>query len=105
MDALAENHLNIDTIKYSDITGKGKEQITFDYVPLDQALKYAAQDADITFKLYEHFMQRLYDEQMMTFYEVIERNLPIVISQIERNGVGISAVSYTHLTLPTTPYV
>ena len=55
MDALAKAHLNISTISYSEITGKGKDQVTFDYVPLDKALVYAAQDADITLRLYLNF--------------------------------------------------
>ena len=62
MDALAKNHLNIDTISYSDVTGKGKDQLTFDYVSIDKAKEYAAQDADITFRLYMYFRKRLHEE-------------------------------------------
>ena len=89
MDALAKAHLNISTISYSEITGKGKEQVTFDYVSLDKALVYAAQDADITLRLYLNFNRRLIKEKMVTLYESIERPLPSVISNMERNGVGI----------------
>ena len=89
MDALAKAHLNISTISYSEITGKGKEQVTFDYVSLDKALVYAAQDADITLRLYLNFNKRLIKEKMVTLYESIERPLPSVISNMERNGVGI----------------
>ena len=89
MDALAKAHLNISTISYSEITGKGKDQVTFDYVPLDKALVYAAQDADITLRLYLNFNKRLIKEKMVTLYESIERPLPSVISNMERNGVGI----------------
>ena len=98
MDALAKNHLNIDTISYSDVTGKGKDQLTFDYVSIDKAKEYAAQDADITFRLYMYFRKRLYEEKMVTFYEVIERNLPRVVSVMERNGVGIDANYLNKLT-------
>ena len=98
MDALAKNHLNIDTISYSDVTGKGKDQLTFDYVSIDKAKEYAAQDADITFRLYMYFRKRLHEEQMVTFYEVIERNLPKVVSVMERNGVGIDANYLNKLT-------
>ena len=59
MDALAKAHLNISTISYSEITGKGKEQVTFDYVSLDKALVYAAQDADITLRLYLNFNKKV----------------------------------------------
>ena len=89
MDALAKAHLNISTISYSEITGKGKEQVTFDHVSLDKALVYAAQDADITLRLYLNFNRRLIKEKMVTLYESIERPLPSVISNMERNGVGI----------------
>ena len=89
MDALAKAHLNISTISYSEITGKGKEQVTFDHVSLDKALVYAAQDADITLRLYLNFNKRLIKEKMVTLYESIERPLPSVISNMERNGVGI----------------
>tara|TARA_B100002051_G_scaffold127789_1_gene121586 strand:- start:329 stop:3121 length:2793 start_codon:yes stop_codon:yes gene_type:complete len=98
MDALAKNHLNIDTISYSDVTGKGKDQLTFDYVSIDKAKEYAAQDADITFRLYMYFRKRLHEEKMVTFYEVIERNLPKVVSVMERNGVGIDANYLNKLT-------
>ncbi len=98
MDALAKNHLNIDTISYSDVTGKGKDQLTFDYVSIDKAKEYAAQDADITFRLYMYFRKRLHEEKMVTFYEVIERNLPRVVSLMERNGVGIDANYLNKLT-------
>ena len=98
MDALAKNHLNIDTISYSDVTGKGKDQLTFDYVSMDKAKEYAAQDADITFRLYMYFRKRLHEEKMVTFYEVIERNLPKVVSVMERNGVGIDANYLNKLT-------
>ena len=91
MDSLAKNHLNINPISYSDVTGKGKDQITFDYVPIDEALKYSAQDADITFQLYMYFKKRLFEEKMMAFYETVERSLPIVVSKMERSGVGIDA--------------
>ena len=91
MDNLAKNHLNIDVISYSDVTGKGKDQITFDYVSVNEALQYSAQDADITFQLYLYFGKRLFEEKMMAFYETIERGLPIVVSQMERSGVGINA--------------
>jgi len=89
MDALAKTHLNITTISYSEVTGKGKDQVTFDYVPLDKALVYGAQDADITLRLYLYLNKRLINEKMITLYESIERPLPYVISNMERNGVGI----------------
>ncbi len=52
MDELAELHLGHTTIKYGDVTGSGKSQIGFDQVPLDKALAYAAEDADVTLRLH-----------------------------------------------------
>ena len=91
MDALAKTHLNITTISFSEVTGKGKDQVTFDYVSMDKALVYGAQDADITLRLYIYFKKRLINERMITLYESIERPLPYVISNMERNGVGINS--------------
>jgi len=91
MDSLSKKHLNITTISYSEITGKGKEQVTFDYVELDKALEYAAQDADITLRLYIFLKDRLVKENMVSLYETIERPLPHVIAHMERNGVGIDS--------------
>ena len=91
MDSLSKTHLNITPISYSEITGKGKDQITFDYVDLDTALDYAAQDADITLRLYNFLKDRLVKEKMTSLYETIERPLPHVIANMERNGVGIDS--------------
>lgn len=91
MDALSKTHLNISPISYSEVTGKGKDQVTFDYVSLDKALEYAAQDADITLRLYNFLNDRLIKEKMVSLYETIERPLPNVIANMERNGVGIDS--------------
>ena len=91
MDSLSKKHLNIAPISYSEITGKGKDQVTFDYVALEKALEYAAQDADITLRLYIFLKDRLVKENMVSLYETIERPLPNVIAYMERNGVGINS--------------
>ena len=91
MDSLSKKHLNIMPISYSEITGKGKDQVTFDYVALEKALEYAAQDADITLRLYIFLKDRLVKENMVSLYETIERPLPNVIAYMERNGVGINS--------------
>ena len=91
MDSLSKKHLNITPISYSEITGKGKDQVTFDYVALENALEYAAQDADITLRLYIFLKDRLVKENMVSLYETIERPLPNVIAYMERNGVGINS--------------
>ncbi|MBI3440384.1 MAG: DNA polymerase I [Proteobacteria bacterium] len=89
MDELAQIFLNHDTIKYEDVTGSGKSQVTFDLVPLDKALQYAAEDADITLRLHKLFKPRLAQEHMATVYETLERPLAPVIAEIETTGIKI----------------
>lgn len=97
MDELAERHLGYQTIKFSDVAGTGKSQVTFDYVPIDQATPYAAEDADVTLQLYELFKQRLFDEKMLTVYERIERPLIPVIASMEQWGIRIADDQLTAL--------
>lgn len=89
MDELAERHLQHTTIKYSDVVGTGKNQKTFDMIDIQLATSYAAEDADITLKLYEYLHPRLALEKMVTVYERIERPLIPIITQMELTGVRI----------------
>lgn len=89
MDELAERHLNHTTIKYSDLCGTGKNQITFDRVPLDKALGYAAEDADITLRLQKLLKRRLVAERKVALYESVERPLAEVVGEMEYNGIKV----------------
>ncbi len=89
MDALAELHLGRETIKYADVVGSGKKRLTFDQVPLDQALDYAAEDADVTWCLHRVLKPRLALEHMTTVYETIERPLIPVLEGMERAGITV----------------
>lgn len=89
MDELAKTFLNHDTIAYKDVTGSGKNQVTFDLVPLDKACAYAAEDADITLRLYNIFKPRLVPEHMKTVYETLERALAPVIADMEFTGIRV----------------
>jgi DNA polymerase-1 len=91
MDELAELHLNHKTIKFADVTGTGKSQITFDQVPLDKALAYAAEDADVTLKLHRVLKPRLVQERLTTVYETLERPLVPVLRDMERIGIHVDA--------------
>ncbi|MBM3565574.1 MAG: DNA polymerase I, partial [Alphaproteobacteria bacterium] len=91
MDELAELHLRYTTIKFADVTGTGKSQVTFDRVPLDKALAYAAEDADVTYRLHEAFKPRLAAEGLATVYETLERPLVSVLAAMERNGIKVDA--------------
>lgn len=91
MDELAKRHLEYETIKFSDLAGTGKKAKTFDQIAIKDASKYAAEDADITFRLYEVLKPRLAAEGKATVYETLERPLAPVIVEMERAGVKLNA--------------
>ena len=92
MDDLAKKYLNVDTIHYEDVAGKGAKQICFSEVNLDVAGPYAAEDADITLRLHQTLSSRLKDQPLLQkLYEEIEVPLISVLSRIERNGVLIDS--------------
>ncbi|MGI4851812.1 MAG: DNA polymerase I [Janthinobacterium lividum] len=89
MDDLAKLHLNHETIKYKDITGVGRKQITFDYVDLPQACAYAAEDAEVTLELYQLFKARLTPEQTTVIYETLDRPMISVLKDMESTGITV----------------
>lgn len=89
MDELALTYCGHETIKYKDVAGTGKNQVTFDLVPIEKALDYAAEDAEITLRLHTIFKPRLAQEQMVSVYETLERPLIPVIAQMEMEGFKI----------------
>ncbi|MGI9323989.1 MAG: DNA polymerase I [Pseudomonadales bacterium] len=87
MDALADKYLGESTIKFEEIAGKGAKQLTFNQVPVEQAIDYAAEDADITLRLHEALWPQLQQTPtLVSVYETIERPLIAVLSEVERNG-------------------
>jgi DNA polymerase I len=91
MDALAKELLNYETISFESVVGKGKSQVTFDRVPLDKACDYAAEDADVTLRLWHILKPRVIVEQLVSVYERMERPLVPVIRRMEYNGVLVDA--------------
>ena len=89
MDDLSEQFLGHKPIAYEEVAGKGKNQVTFDRVPMDKALNYAAEDADVTRRLHHVFKPRLAREGMVSVYENIERPLIPVIGQMELDGIKV----------------
>lgn len=92
MDNLAELHLGVSTVKFQDVCGTGKNQLTFDQVPLDVATNYAAEDADITLRLYQFFSQRLKEkgmEKVQALYEKVEKPLLPTLARMEHEGVMV----------------
>jgi len=91
MDDLADLYLGHTTIKFKDVAGTGKAQVTFDQVPLDKALDYAAEDADITLRLHQALKPRLFEEHLLTAYETLERPLIPVLAAMEQKGIKVDA--------------
>ncbi len=89
MDALSENYFAHQPIKYEEVAGKGKSQVTFDKVDIEKALDYAAEDADVTLRLYYTLKPRLVPEKMTAVYENLERPLIPVIAQMELDGIKV----------------
>jgi DNA polymerase-1 len=90
MDSLAKRHLGYDTIKYEDVAGKGAKQILFSQVAIDDATRYAAEDADITLRLHRALAPKLAAEAgLESVYRDIEMPLVPVLARIEANGVMI----------------
>jgi DNA polymerase-1 len=89
MDDLADLYLGHTTIKFKEVTGTGKSQITFDHVPLEKARDYAAEDADITLRLHQALKPRLLEEHLTTAYETLERPLIPVLAAMEQKGIKV----------------
>lgn len=90
MDSLALRFLQHSCISFEQIAGKGKKQLTFNQIELDQASPYAAEDADVTLRLHNRLMSNIeQDEKLKSIYEEIEVPLVPVLSRIERTGVFI----------------
>jgi len=89
MDALSDRYLNHVPIPIKSLLGSGKSAITFDKVKIAEAVKYAAEDADITLRLWQAFKPRLHRERVTTVYETLERPLVPVLARMERHGVKV----------------
>ncbi len=89
MDSLVKQNFDHDTIKYEDVAGKGKSAVTFDRVPIDKAVDYASEDAEVTLRLHKILKPRLAQEKMVSVYENIERPLISVIAQMELAGIKV----------------
>ena len=89
MDHLAKHWLNYDTIKFSDVCGKGVRQVPFGTLAPEAALDYASEDADITLRLWQLFKPRLQAEQVASVYERLERPLIPILAEMEANGITV----------------
>ena len=89
MDELSKRHLGHETIPFAEVAGSGKNFIGFARVPLDKATAYAAEDADVTLRLWRVLKPRLVAEHMTNAYETLERPLVDVLARMERRGISI----------------
>jgi len=91
MDHLSEIHLNHKPISFKEVAGTGKKQISIDKVPIKLATQYAAEDADVTFRLYTIFKERLDQEKLLKIYELFEKPMVNLLSQMEIEGIKINS--------------
>ncbi len=91
MDTLSELHLGHKTISFKEMVGTGKKEINFSEVEVDKAKDYAAEDADITFRLYKKFLKNLKSEKLINIYEIFEKPLIKILAYMEIEGVEIDS--------------
>jgi len=89
MDILSEIHLGHKTISFKDLVGSGKKEINFSEVDIEKAKDYAAEDADITYRLYKKFYKSLKEEKMVNIYEIFEKPMIKILAFMEIEGIKI----------------
>ena len=97
MDDLAKKHLDHQCLTFKELCGTGQKAISFDKVPLDRATEYAAEDADVTLRLWNRFKTRLAHERVARVYETVDRPLVPVVARMEREGVKVDRAALTEL--------
>jgi DNA polymerase-1 len=89
MDTLSEIHLNHKPIKFKELVGTGKKEINFSEVEIDKAKDYAAEDADVTYRLYKKFYKSLKSEKLNNIYEIFEKPLIKILAFMEIEGIKV----------------
>jgi len=97
MDELSRLHLAHDPIPFKQVAGTGKKQKSFKHVELKPATAYAAEDADVTLRLWRILKPRLAREGLATVYETLERGMPAVLADMELNGIRVDPARLTRL--------
>ena len=91
MDTLSEIHLGHKTISFKEMVGTGKKKLNFSDIEFSKATEYAAEDADITLRLYENLKERLDEEKLNKIYEYFEKPMVKLLSKLEFNGIKVDA--------------
>ena len=99
MDTLSEIHLNHKTIAFKELVGTGKKEINFREVDIEKAKDYAAEDADITFRLYKKFYKNLKEEKMINIYEFFEKPMLKILANMEIEGIKVDSKFLNALSL------
>jgi DNA polymerase-1 len=89
MDTLSEIHLGHKTISYKELVGTGKKQLNFSDIDLKLATEYAAEDADVTLRLYNILSERVTEEKLDKIYEIFEKPMIKILSKLETNGIKV----------------
>jgi DNA polymerase-1 len=89
MNDLSDRYLGYQPVSIKTLLGSGKNQITFDKVAIDDAVKYAAEDADVTLRLWQLFKPQLHQHRVTTVYETLERPLVTVLADMEMTGIKV----------------
>jgi len=97
MDEISKLFLEHTPITFDEVTGTGRARVTFDQVPLDKAVPYSAEDADITYRLWRELKPRLVSESMATVYERTERPLIPVLADMEQKGIKVDETELKRL--------
>ena len=97
MDGLSERYLGHNPIEIKSLLGSGKSAVTFDKVPVDEAVKYAAEDADVTLRLWQAFRPDLHRVQVTTVYETLERPLVPVLADMEMAGIKVDKATLSRM--------
>ncbi len=97
MDEAARQHLGHECISFKEVVGTGKNQISFSEVPLPRATEYAAEDADVTLRLWKRFKTRIANEGANRVYELVDRPLVGVIAGMEHRGIKVDRKALSRL--------
>lgn len=97
MDALSETHFGHSPVPFKEIAGTGKKQKTFDMIGLEDATRYAAEDADVTLRLWKFLKPKLASSQVTRVYEAIDRDMPHVVAKMENEGIKVDRAELARL--------
>ncbi|MGB6228756.1 MAG: DNA polymerase I [Litorimonas sp.] len=97
MDTLSETHFGHSPVPFKEIAGTGKNRKTFDQIGLEDATRYAAEDADVTLRLWRFLKPKLAPAQVTRVYEAIDRDMPAVVAKMENEGIKVDRAELSRL--------